>query len=190
MTSRAVAACLVSAAVSGVLGWRVGVWSADPASPPSASRSSARPTELPAARPFGSAVIEGPCNVDEPSTAPAVASTLPSTGPGEASPSRSASQPSIASAESDGDQLQAMIAFTDTSPDGTGMQRVFESDAPDTLRLLAFQSMLGPLSGDPAALRQALVQGMGSTSAAVRSEARQRLDALNNDPAVDAAAGF
>jgi len=94
-----------------------------------------------------------------------------------------------ASSPTEGLQDLLRPASHGASTEGDMMKIVNGSEVPDTVRLLALESALGPLSGDPAMLRQVLEWASHVPSAAVRAEAKRRLDALNGNPQADASDG-
>lgn len=63
---------------------------------------------------------------------------------------------------------------------------LYETDASDRVRLLAFESYLEPRAGDGATLRRALESALYVPNGAVQQEARKRLDELIESERVDA----
>lgn len=86
------------------------------------------------------------------------------------------------------ENLQAQLAETlRNAPDeGTALRALYQSDATDEMRLLAFETHLGTVSGDRAQLRQVLEAASRSRSAVVQAEAKRRLDELNDNERLNA----
>jgi hypothetical protein len=67
------------------------------------------------------------------------------------------------------------------------LKQLFETDASDSVRLLAFDSYLEPRSGDSLALRTALQAALYVPSGAIQREAKRRLEELVESERIDAA---
>lgn len=67
------------------------------------------------------------------------------------------------------------------------LRTLVETDASDSVRLLAFDELLEARSGDTAALRSTLEAGLYTPNQAVQREARRRLDELRESERIDAA---
>ncbi len=67
------------------------------------------------------------------------------------------------------------------------LQTLFENDASDRVRLLAFENYLEPRSGSVDEMRRALQAGLDIPSAAIQADARRRLAQLAELERIDAA---
>lgn len=90
---------------------------------------------------------------------------------------------------SEPDRYQSLIR---AHSDGGGvpdelLKQVYETDASERVRLLAFEAYLEPRSGDTSALRGALQSALYVPNAAIQHEARKRLEELAESDRMDAA---
>lgn len=90
---------------------------------------------------------------------------------------------------SDTDRFTGLLQARDESLPlpGTLLKTLFETDASDSVRLLAFEAYLEAEALQPAALRSALESALYVPNAGVQQEARRRLDELAERERIDAA---
>ncbi|WP_157271438.1 hypothetical protein [Azohydromonas aeria] len=87
------------------------------------------------------------------------------------------------------DRAQGLLQARDlglTVPAAT-LKTLFETDASERVRLLAFEQYLEATSGDTSAVREALQAALYVPSAAIQREAQRRLDELTQGERIDAA---
>lgn len=118
--------------------------------------------------------------------APSVCAEAPMFKPGEAEQLLQAIQRG-SEADRFGGLLQARADGVPV-PDDT-LKVLFETDASDQVRLLAFETYLEARSGDPATLRTALEAGLYVPSGAIQGEAKKRLEELREMARIDADSG-
>jgi hypothetical protein len=90
---------------------------------------------------------------------------------------------------SEAERAQGLLQAPDlglTVPAAT-LKALFETDASERVRLLAFEQYMEMASGDPAAAREALQAALYVPSAAIQREAQRRLDELTQGERIDAA---
>jgi hypothetical protein len=89
----------------------------------------------------------------------------------------------------DADRFTGLLQARDESLPlpGTLLKTLFETDASDGVRLLAFEAYLETVALQPAALRSTLEAALYVPNAGVQQEARRRLDELAERERIDAA---